>query len=482
LNIFTKDLSRDNRYIVPYSIMEYHISQEEVRKIIINDMVKKKNSIVPIIGEDTIVYKETGTGKEIPFQEFVLNEFQKKYPCVAVDDSAKKSMKQRGYYGLSLLSQYYNDQGRFLDDFMDFVSSNISCIKLKDEVLDFLVTFNFPIIITTVCFDIIEQQLKGKIENYKSIWYRLNKENRTLPSRCVYHIFGQAKDGSKWVSDEDLLLTFLLSHNHKEYGATGLTDFLKENEKKLFVLGCNLPNWLFRFLWQPTQTGRNNNLKTTQGYWINKEKPEDSFENFLKKKNFSADEQVNEILLDATKLLQEEQKREIEERSSMIDAEEYFDVFISYASEDRLIATAIFEGLKNMNVKAWFDDRGRGEITPGQKYWERIENGIKHAAHFMPIITGNWMQKLTNTSGLKDETLKARDWLAECSKDDSTIQLKDYSVPVIIKGSSYNGVTITEGYIEQVASFGVLPNILFNGIDMISFDEKDYSVFEKIKW
>ena len=462
--------------------MNWILPQEEVRRIIISDIVKKRNSIVPVIGVDTIVYKDEDTGKEIPFQEFILNEFQKKYPRVAVDDVALTSMKERGYYGLTLLSQYYNEQGRFLDDFLDFVSKNASSIKLKDEVFGFLVTFNFPIIITTICFDFIEQRLKGQIESYKSIWYRLNKENSTLPSRCVYHIFGQAKDGSKWVSDEDLLLTFLLSHNHKEYGATGLTDFLKENEKKLFVLGCYLPNWLFRFLWQPTQTGRNSNLKTTQGYWINKEKPEDSFENFLKKKNFSADEQVKEILVDATKLLQEELKLEEEERRLTIDYEEHFDVFISYASEDRQIATAIFEALKNMNVNAWFDDRGKGEITPGQKYWKRIENGIKHSAHFMPIITGNWMQKLTNTSSLKDETLKARDWLAECSKPDSTIQLNDYSVPVIIKGSSYNGVTITEGYVEQVASFGVLPNTLFNGIDMISFDEKDYSVFEKIKW
>ena len=459
--------------------MEQHIPQDEIRRIIISDMVKKRNSIVPIIGEDEIVYKDKDSGKEIPFQEFILNEFQKKYPRVAVSDSDSVSMRGRGYYGLSLMSQYY--ERRFLDDLMDFVNDNCSCIKLKDEVLDFLVTFNFPIIITTVCFDIIEQQLKGQID-YKKIWYKPNAKNDSLPPCCVYHIFGQAKDGSKWVYDEDSLLTFLLSHNDKDHGATGLTDFLKENEKKLFVLGCNLPNWLFRFLWQPTQAGRNSNLKTTQGYWINKEKPEDSFENFLKKKNFSADEQVKEILVDATKLLREELEREAEERSSMIDAEEHFDVFISYASEDRQIATAIFEALKNMNVKAWFDDRGKGEITPGQKYWERIDNGIRHSAHFMPIITGNWMQKLTNTSSLKDETLKARDWLAECSKPDSAILLKDYSVPVIIKGSSYNGVAITEGYVEQVASFRVLPNTLFNGIDMISFDEKDYSVFAKIKW
>ena len=140
-------------------------SQDEVRRIIINDMVKKRNSIVP--------------------------------------DSTLTSMKERDYYGLSLRSQYYdNEQGCFLDDFMDFVSKSALYIKLKDEVLDFLVTFKFPIIITTICFDIIEQQLRGKIDGYKSIWYKLNKENSTLPTRCIYHIFGQAKDGSKWVSDE----------------------------------------------------------------------------------------------------------------------------------------------------------------------------------------------------------------------------------------------------------------------------------------
>lgn len=35
--------------------MEQHISQEETRKIIISDMVKKKGTIVPIIGEDTVM-------------------------------------------------------------------------------------------------------------------------------------------------------------------------------------------------------------------------------------------------------------------------------------------------------------------------------------------------------------------------------------------------------------------------------------------
>ena len=77
--------------------MEQHISQGEIRRIIITDMVKKRNSIVP------------------DFHSYIH----------------ERAMG----YGLSLLSQYYNEQGRFLDDFMDFVSKNASCIKLKDEVL-----------------------------------------------------------------------------------------------------------------------------------------------------------------------------------------------------------------------------------------------------------------------------------------------------------------------------------------------------------
>ncbi len=466
--------------------MKSNISQEENRRSIINDLVRKRGSIVPIIGDDTLVYQDTD--KEIPFQEFIVQEFQKKYPFVEVAKDVLTSMKERGYYGLSLLSQYFNLQGRFLDDFMEFVNMNMSRIKMRQEVQDFLVTFNFPIVITTICFDFIEKQLKNQVERYESIWYKLNKENRNFKinskiKRCVFHIFGQAKDGTKWVYDEDLLLKFLLSHNNQVYSAVELTDYLKENDKKLLVLGCNLPNWLFRFLWQPTQSGKNNDMLTKQGFWIHKEKPEDSFENFLKKKNFYADEQINEILQEATILLQEEQQRNTAERDSLTDAEKHFDVFISYAGEDRPIATRIFEALKGMNVNAWFDDRGMGEITPGDHYWEKIKKGIHNSAHFMPIITSNWMNKLFSTSNLKKETLLAEDWLEECGKSNTTVHLKyNYCIPVILKDSSFNGSTINEKSIEFAAEYGYLPKSLFLEIKTIVFDEMDSSVFERIEW
>lgn len=54
--------------------MEQYISQEETRRIIISDMVKKRNSIVPIIGDDVIVYNGKDSSDEIPFQKFILQK------------------------------------------------------------------------------------------------------------------------------------------------------------------------------------------------------------------------------------------------------------------------------------------------------------------------------------------------------------------------------------------------------------------------
>ena len=93
------------------------------------------------------------------------------------------------------------------------------------------------------------------------------------------------------------------------------------------------------------------------------------------------------------------------------------------------------------------------------------------------------MRKQTSTSSLKEETLMVKEWLAECRKSDSDVQLKsNYSIPVILNGSEYNEVEITNSYIEQFGSMNVLPKTLFYHIDMISFDGKDLSVFEKIEW
>jgi len=79
--------------------MNQYISQEDTRRIIINDMVKKRNSIVPIIGDTVVVYKGKDFSEEIPFQEFILREFQKKYPHVEVPGAVHNPLQTHSVSG-----------------------------------------------------------------------------------------------------------------------------------------------------------------------------------------------------------------------------------------------------------------------------------------------------------------------------------------------------------------------------------------------
>lgn len=116
------------------------------------ELVDKRNNIIPIIGNEMVVFIDSN-GKEIPFQQHLIDTFavdQKKF-----GKQKLYAMRTQSYYSLSVLSN--NDKG-FLDDYCRYVKAGIKTgnIRLKKSVLDFLKKFKFPIIITTCCFDIIE--------------------------------------------------------------------------------------------------------------------------------------------------------------------------------------------------------------------------------------------------------------------------------------------------------------------------------------
>lgn len=58
----------------------------------------------------------------------------------------------------------------------------------------------------------------------------------------------------------------------------------------------------------------------------------------------------------------------------------------------------------------------------------------------------------------------------------------NYSIPVIVKGSVYNGVEIGTEYVEKLSEMSLLPKSLFFEINMIEYDGLDFSAFEKIEW
>lgn len=450
---------------------------------IIKDLVEKKDSIIPIIGNDMIVYKPTETSKEILLQEHILEHFSE---GKHIDPRKLNAMKKQSYYGMSVFSK---EDSYFIDDYCRYIKQGLKerKIRLKEKLLDFLKEFNFPIIITTICFDIIEQELRDMGIKYSSARYVpknpriVTKDNslvnKDLPNRCIYHIFGIAEDAQDWVFDEEQLLFFLKSLNDINCGAIGLANHIKNHRLRLLVLGCNLPDWLFRFLWCPIQ--EKSNGKTKQGYWLNKEMPNASFEDFLEEIRYTPAEEIEDILSKATKQLVYEREATINNIQNTNNRIEHYDIFLSYASEDRSIVDRIYDILHNQHhLSVWFDDRGEGEINIGDPYWENIKEGIEKSTHFMPIITEHYLEKSIGTSNLNKETEMAYDFYIQ-NKDNLK---RNYSIPIIIKGECFRRQSINSTLIEDLGKLDVIHKEFFTGIKSVEYNSIDEKTFNSINW
>lgn len=359
--------------------------------------------------------------------------------------------------------------------------------RLHDKILETQLTpsntlnkilsiIKFPFVITTSFTPIVEDTMKriwGEIDVVNNNWQVLNEDSKQdKPILC--YMYGKADANSRFcLSDNDILLackTYLSRDGYFYH----LEQYLSHHY--LLFWGHDYKNGIDSFMWQILRDSESNSYRRS--------KKNDRLIEFIsiieRGLQLFPEIVINEI---NRRLEVYKAKRQIE-YDSLIIPDGNLDVYISYASEDRQIAISIFELLKNNNIKAWFIDKEKGELKPDHPYWLKIKNGIKRSAHFMPIITGNWIQKqIDRNSCLRTETLEAQDWMTECKKNDSKIHLKEnYSVPVIIKDSVFNELSISVNYIENCAEFGVLPRSLFFQIQMIEYDEKDVSVFEKIEW
>ncbi len=463
----------------------------EEREWIVDNLIDNKNLIIPIIGNDMLVYKDEKTSEEIILQQHVVEYFADKD---RIDSRKLSSMKNQEYYGMSVLSK---ECKYFIDNYRRYLKQEYSAgrISLKSSVLNFLKTFEFPVILTTNCFDFLEQELRKEGLSYPTLCYapqKRNDKNGTeinanvdMPDKCVYHIFGLAEDAQDWVHSEDGLFFFLRSLNSKDNGAGGLANYIERNKKRILALGCNLPDWLFRLLWYPIQKKDNNNDEI-KGYWLYEETLNSSFEDFLEDINYLSNEEVEEILVSTTKKLEKEKNdtREIVHEKNI--KAEHFDVFLSYASEDRQLVDVIYEILHGKHrLSVWFDDRGEGEISIGDPYWNNIKEGICKSDHYMPIITESWMEKNLGNSNLKRETDLVKDYyLQKTNNGENKENLKtNYSLPIVVKGEQFRGKAIFEtDLIQDLSKNNILPKDLFFEIKSGEFDINNIKLFDNKDW
>lgn len=431
---------------------------------LVKEVLKKSDRIIPIIGDDCFVGEINGIN--VPLQRWLAEEMLGD----EVDFEVKQKVYSDGYKGLDLLCEEYKriNGSDFPDDYKDAVITCIDAgidenrLSLRQDIKNFLNAGRFDVIVTTCPYHILEREIAYGSKKYNVMSFAPNsigcRSEATLELPAIYQIFGDY--GYEFVFGEVQLLEFLHYLNQsgaeKGFGASPLVKYIRDkgSDNKglalLMPIGCsNLPDWIFRFLWYPLSQSHKG------GIWPNYR--DEDFYKFLRKyqfKTFSApinrlqNDNVNEDPV-LNRLIFEFKNRRNYKLPGYVSTKlnvqwndnDEWDLFISYASEDKEIVQTIYNVLtEDCGRKVWMDNRGG--IMPGDNYWLAIQYGIKHSNKFLFVITESYLEKAMDKNHIYPNgkiqptgVYQEIELIKECLKERRKDGQKGYIVPLIIEGT-----------------------------------------------
>lgn len=465
--------------------------------------------LVPVICEDMYEYKNTSTGNRQSLHSYIMEKIieiktsKKGHPLSIKNEQELLDILSEGYYGTQLLEEKLGEE--LYDDIISLVTDERSeiCegVCLKEEVEAFLRAGDFPLIITTNCFNILESRLHNL--NYKPVYHELDKKDPELPSKCIYHLFGEAKSFD-WGYNEKNVLRLLRSINSNAFSLEELRTYIEGPKRKtLLFLGNDTPDWLFRFILASIYG--QDVYDDGKGYYLKDQSRKEivSLNLFLHNIHFIKESQLIEVLKAVTPSIDH---KTIQSKGH----NKKYDFFISHASDDSDKVKALIDWLNNNNIipanRIWADV-GQSNMIHDGKYWHTIVEGIKDSAFFMPFITEHYLKKIAQKDDLEAilkkkniptltldanealeldgdgllkpvhiELLLASRYFKENHQENDT-----YSIPVFVEGREYSGRVINEQDLKIMGGTSFLPQNLFNGVKAHGYDGKNPKSLD-LKW
>ena len=397
----------------------------------------EKERVVPIIGG-----------------EFFYTEDENKHLSVKVEDYALEHLKEHFHFiekdaDFTVLSDIIEEENfrsrrsRFIGSQTDiyFEIDNIlrgKKVECRPELLDFLSIHRFPLILTTSSFSDLETDLKTQYDDVDIKIYNKSARsdiNTFLSSQkpTIYYLFGKVNRIKKsFLVTEDDLLDYLHLWHNAETRPSRLGDYLKD--KFLLVLGCNYPNWLFRFFWHSIR-----NFTLIPNTY--------EMQGVIALEHVDADKELTNFLSRIQTQIFENSMNFIEEfmrrwnaRKKEDNVEENYrpnentDIFISYAKEDVDTVRGIVERMRKFGADVWFDENN---LEWSDLYESIIEEKITRAKRFVPIISQTTMQQ--------ERRFFRREWAMAIREMDYRFGMP-YFAPIIIDNSDMNSPLIPEPF------------------------------------
>lgn len=257
-------------------------------------------------------------------------------------------------------------------------------IRLKSDVRDFLRNGRFPLIITTTFLPINlgDRYVPRYYHCAQKIEQDLQIENGKIKDQTIFYLLGDDHDNGTY--SENDFLRFLHPLQDSLRCPSQLINYL--SDRYVMTIGCEIPDWTFRFLLYSLQQSSVDYPKTDtmvfHGASVQNEYDGD-LDVFLDRINYLKDEQPCDFL------------RQI---NTYIGSKPT--LFLSYTAQTGTLhyetILRIKEVLETRFIVWFFPNQKSASQTAGQ-YWTAIENGIRKCDFFMPVITSHLLNRINKT-------------------------------------------------------------------------------------
>ena len=313
------------------------------------------------------------------------------------------------------------------------VLSNIPSKLYETDALRKLLSINKFKTILTTSFDSIAYSILKDIYGNDSLLrlrYVRKTNGQDIPQktekRVLYHLFGKAcSERHGFVLSEDDLLEFIHFWMDQNYRPKELAN--KLYDKYILVIGCNYPNWLFRFFFHSIKFTPTLKVESRDNGLLADRNLDCELVSFLRRMETSVHEDaisfINELCDRWEKRLQVNPSTIVKDKMAEMEETE---AFISYAREDYDAVIEIVTLFKELGYnKVWFDKK---DLEAGDKYEKLIKYKIEKARVFIPVLS-------SHTENNNGGRFFRKEWKWAKDAEDSHFGTEDNFIqPILING------------------------------------------------
>lgn len=401
-----------------------------------------KERVVPIIGDEFFYIKDDVTNSEIRVEDFLIRALKEKFH---ITDDVVDYTTIADVIDVENFKNRRN-AGKKTDLYFEIDSILRSAkVRCRSNIEDFLAIGKFPLILTTSYIPGLESSLEatyGSVNvkvynksNQSDIDYNLSSSQPTL-----YYLFGKGNRSNKsYMVTEDDFLEYLHIWHNSDTRPEKISQYL--SGKFLLLLGCDYPDWLFRFFWHSIKnfslvSSSNEMQGVVTRTAVNEDKELVRFLSRIQTQIFeNGNVFITEFMERWENRLSAHQDETLVEENAEEESKE-IDIFISYADEDREKAKQVAAKLESFGASVWFDKR---DLIPADIYETVIEDSITKAKRFMPIIS--------STTIKPGRRFFRKEWAIAIREMDFRFGLPFFA-PVVIDDSDINSDQIPKPFRE----------------------------------